>query len=335
MQLSRWIRLALGVGVTAAFLWLAMRRVDFSEVVRVGKRIPWVTYMFALTLLAIEYGIRSVRWWKMLQSCGERVPLSSCVWPLLVSVGVNNIVPFRAGDALRIVGFRKQLRASAMGVLGTVIVERLLDVTILLLFLLAGLAWLEDGAVSPLYIQVATLVSVLTLLFWTTILAGTKPILGVFRWRILRSHRVVIAVEQPARQLMAALNVVRTPGQVLGLLGLSLLVWFCDGAIFATVASALGYTGRMFGPWFSLATATLSTLIPSSPGYVGTFDFFSMAGLSAYGATRTVSVAFALVLHTILWVPLTLVGLSYFLLPVLKGSHWRAERVATRGREQT
>jgi hypothetical protein len=95
------------------------------------------------------------------------------------------------------------------------------------------------------------------------------------------------------------------------LLGLSVLTWTFEGAVFATVAAAVNAVTSPVGPWFSLATGTLATLIPSSPGYVGTFDYFAAQGLAAYGAAPDISVAFALTVHTLLWAPLTAAGLVY------------------------
>ena len=83
--------------------------------------------------------------------------------------------------------------------------------------------------------------------------------------------------------------------------------------MFATVAAALAPGGVPFGPWFALATGTLATVLPSSPGYFGTFDYFAAQGLAAYGASPEVSGVFALIVHAVLWVPFTVVGLLYLL----------------------
>ena len=63
-----------------------------------------------------------------------------------------------------------------------------------------------------------------------------------------------------------------------------------------------------------MATGTLATLLPSTPGYVGTFDYFAMLGLTAFGAARDVATAFALSVHAVLWAPTTIVGLVLLVL---------------------
>ncbi len=95
-------------------------------------------------------------------------------------------------------------------------------------------------------------------------------------------------------------------------MALSVLAWIFEGGVFATVAWSLQADVAPLGSWFSLALGTLATLIPSSPGYVGTFDYFTMLGLTSYGADRAVAAVFALLVHLLLWIPVTLVGALLF-----------------------
>jgi uncharacterized membrane protein YbhN (UPF0104 family) len=130
------------------------------------------------------------------------------------------------------------------------------------------------------------------------------------------------------QDLFVALAVARTPKSALKLLMLSVIVWGFEGGVFAAAASSFHYKGLPLGPWLSLATGSLATLIPSSPGYVGTFDFFTAAGLSAYGATAAVATATALTVHAVLWFPLTAAGLTYLLVARLRGRQARIQATA-------
>jgi hypothetical protein len=64
-----------------------------------------------------------------------------------------------------------------------------------------------------------------------------------------------------------------------------------------------------------MSTGTLATLLPSSPGYVGTFDYFAMQGIIAYGAAKEPAAAFTLLAHILMWLPLTVVGGLFLLAP--------------------
>ena len=107
-----------------------------------------------------------IRWWVMLHALDRSIPLRACIWPLICSVAVNNVFPLRAGDVLRVVGFRHALGAPGMRVLGTLILERLLDVGTLLVILAVTLVALPAGAVPKTlsWIAVGLTVALLVLL---------------------------------------------------------------------------------------------------------------------------------------------------------------------------
>ena len=97
-----------------------------------------------------------------------------------------------------------------------------------------------------------------------------------------------------------------------------MVAWGLEGAAYACVAWSLGTDGSVFAPWFALATGTLATMIPSSPGYVGTFDYFAVLGLRAFGADHVVALTFALVVHLLLWLPVTVVGALFLVAPATR-----------------
>jgi hypothetical protein len=57
--------------------------------------------------------------------------------------------------------------------------------------------------------------------------------------------------------------------------------------------------------------ANLATTIPSSPGYVGTFDAPGIRVLEGFDVAGEVAAGYTLVLHAALWLPITCLGLYY------------------------
>jgi hypothetical protein len=254
----------------------------------------------------------------MLRVLDPTLSLSACVWPFIASIAVNNTVPLRAGDALRVVAFRVELRAPPLRVLGTLVLERLLDLIVLLTFFFAGVLGLPPGAVPDRLVAVAaglaggSLVVLSALVF----LGPSAPALvrALAARPAFAARGWSVPIERMGTTLADALNLLRTPSRLAALLGLSVLTWVLEGAVFATIARCFATGAADAGPWFALATATLATSLPSSPGYVGTFDYFAVLGLMAYGAAPEAAVAFALTVHAVLWLPLTALGLGYLLL---------------------
>lgn len=94
---------------------------------------------------------------------------------------------------------------------------------------------------------------------------------------------------------------------------LSLAGWVCEALVFTCVAIALKTPDPLRGPILGFAVGTLSTLLPSSPGYFGTFDYFASQGLRIAGIEPELAAANALLSHLVIWTPLTLVTIGYFL----------------------
>ncbi|NTV64483.1 MAG: flippase-like domain-containing protein, partial [Oscillochloris sp.] len=61
------------------------------------------------------------------------------------------------------------------------------------------------------------------------------------------------------------------------------------------------------------AVVNLFTTIPSTPGYVGTFDAPGIAVLTQFGVPHAIAAGYTLVLHVALWLPITVLGAIYML----------------------
>ena len=229
-----------------------------------------------------------------------------CRWqpaisPFLASMAFNNLLPLRAGDALRVLGFRRQLRSPPMRVLGTLVVERALDLVFLSGIFFVCLLGLPAGAFPQHFVTAAAWlagVGMAVLLASMLLLSGSRDITGRAirylcermsgRFFFVRRHWLEALYRQGAH-LSAALGIVRSTPRMLILIALSAVVWVCEGGAFVVLAATLMPGAAPLGPWLSLSAGTLATAIPSGPGYVGTFDYFAALGFAAYGAAPEIA----------------------------------------------
>ena len=305
------LRLLLGLAVAATFLGLTFFRLEWHTVQTAIVAARSGPLLLGLASLTAGFSIRILRWWWMLRVLEPGLPLRNCARPFLISLAINNTVPLRAGDVLRTVGFRHELRSPPMRILGTLVIERLLDLFTLLAFFFAGLLSVAAGAFPPslfrasLAMAACCLLSLMTFILWPDRLRQGLAWLSSRPWV---SPRWSVRLDAWVEQLFETLSLLRLPKLALQLLGLSILTWAFEGGLFACVAWSLQASAHPMGPWFALSTGTLATLIPGSPGHLGTFDYFAMLGLIAYGAKRTMAAVFALLVHVFLWGPVTLIG---------------------------
>lgn len=314
MPPTRWIRILIGLPIAGLFAWLAFRGLGAQDLGALRDCRPaWVAT--AVAALALGYGLRIARWWLMLRRLAPGIPCQACAAPFLASFALNNVLPLRAGDVVRTVAFCRRLGVPVAGVLATMLVERLLDLVSLLLVLACAVV-LVGPASLPTVVGAAGLAAAGAALGGAVaLLAMPGPLLallGRMLGRILPARlaaRLVPAIAQLAEGLMA----LRGPGHILLTLLLSLGAWLAEGTVFLCVCLALGAIPG-WSAWLALGLANLATLIPSTPGHVGTFDYFAILGLTLGGVPQAQAQVATLGIHLVIWAPITIVGLGALLL---------------------
>ena len=327
--MGRWLKFFAGLLVTGLCLWLVLRQVDWAEAWSTVQAADAGWLFFGLVLLTAGYACRVLRWWLMLRSMSAGLVFSSCIGPFLSSMAINNVLPFRAGDVLRVVGFRRHLEIDPIPVTSTLVLERLLDLSALLGFFFVGLLYVDEG-LFPRTVVVTT--------GWMTAFCFVLVVVTVLVPHRLQEIADALAltaegrawplpgrIAMGLREFFSSLSAMRAPRLIAQLLTLSFTIWFLEGGVFMAVAHALDIRSVGAGPWFALATGTLGTLLPSTPGYVGTFDYFTMLGLMAYHVRQGVSAVFALIVHLLLWLPVTIAGLGWLMVHKLKASQASVE----------
>ena len=94
---------------------------------------------------------------------------------------------------------------------------------------------------------------------------------------------------------------------------LSIAIWFCYGMAFQMGFYAFDFVRIYALPWMAalvlLVITTISVLVPSSPGYVGTYHYLCQLSLGLFAVPESPALTFAFVLHGINFLPILIVGL--------------------------
>ena len=326
MTAKKSLRLLLGTGLAALFLWLILHQISFGEIRRAfgGANVIWV--IAALAAFAVGYSCRIERWRSMLERDSPGLTWQRCAGPLLASFAANNVLPFRAGDALRAFAFNRKLGTTSGVVVATLFVERLLDLLMVLVLLGMAVAGFGLDAKHIAGIGSATLiVAALAILFVLLFPRFFAPL-------VLAMGRLVVRVApgfgqklfDEINKSLSTLHHLAQGGTMIKLVLWSVLAWLAEGCVFWFAALALPALSAPLAGWLALPVGTLATLIPSTPGYIGTFDFFTVHAMTTLGNESVAATAYALLVHALLWLPPTLVGGFYLLVfPV----HHRQEKL--------
>lgn len=314
---ARLVKPAVGLAVSAVFVWLAFRGLSISEISVVLARADWSLTPLALVCLMLGYSARITRWWLMLRPTAPELRWRTTAAPFLISIAANNVLPLRIGDVLRLFAFRGRSGLEAGRVAGTLLLERLLDLFVLLgifALVLPVVPAFENSASLARFagFVAAAGAAIVVMLVLLPRLERTLTI-RLARWPMARNSKPAAKALHIFSTLVDTLVRVGRPARMAGLVLLSVFIWIMEGGVFLVAAHAVGLPLGLAGAYFALAAATLSTLLPSSPGYVGTFHFFAMQAAVAFGASKVDGMAFAILTHLLLWVPTTLAGFAAFI----------------------
>ncbi|MBI5521882.1 MAG: flippase-like domain-containing protein [Desulfarculus sp.] len=312
-KLKTWLSLA----ISLACLAYVLRELDFGRLWELARQVnplyvAWINVLFALCM-----AVRTRRW-QVLMRPVVKAPFAPLFSANLIGFMANNILPARVGELVRGWAGSRLAGLPVSAALGTIVVERLLDVTVLLGFLLVMLLFLDPGGraegIGVEYLHAAG---------WSLLtgyLIALAVMAALVAWpRAAISLGVKLAAKGSARLgerveslLVSFTQGLATLGQgraLLHLLGLSVLVRVPILGMHYFFLPAVGLPQSLF----LAAMATLGHLtaltIPAGPGYLGTYQLGVFWALLLAGAPREPALAYTVIFWAAQYFPIVLAGL--------------------------
>lgn len=306
-----------GAAVTVLSLYAIFRKVNLTETLIAFKQFHWPYLMLIIGSLGFGYTIRIFRWSIMLSATGETASWATCAPPFLGSIALNNILPLRLGDVIRAFVFPASMGISKTTATGSLLMERLIDLITLLGCLAIGLA-LNITATLPTFLThlaIGLAVSSSGFLIFGFLFSKelSESMLRLAHHATKKKQRL-FHFFMFISQLLESIQAISKPRVLFIILSLSSLVWIGETGSFYFLLLGFGFTAHLALALIVMAVATLSTLIPSSPGYFGPFHLAAFMVISLVGGSPAQASSFAILSHLALWLPTTLVGLLFILM---------------------
>jgi uncharacterized protein (TIRG00374 family) len=318
-MLKKW-QFWVGILISVVFLYLSLRGLHLGEAWEALKSAHFLWLIPGIAVYFLGVWARAWRWHYLLRPL-KKVPTST-MFPI-VTIGYmgNNIYPARAGEVLRaaILKDREQVPISAS--LATIIVERIFDAVVML-----GFVFFNLGALDSLTQDSGFMGNIQELSIWGSIifigallvflLAAMFP--KVTEKIVIRLIDTVVPekIREKTRDIalrfLTGLESLRSPKDALMVFFTTIVIWLLETGKYWFVMHAFDFSVSFFALMLMNGIVNLATTLPSAPGYIGTFDAPGIAVLVAYGVPQAMAAAYTLVLHTALWVPITLVGAFFY-----------------------
>ncbi|HYO80461.1 MAG TPA: lysylphosphatidylglycerol synthase transmembrane domain-containing protein [Bryobacteraceae bacterium] len=290
---KRWLPMAVSVALAGVLLYLSMRGIDWSQVRRLvsGATSYGVGLMIALNMAALV--LRAIRW-RVLLSAEAPVDFRIAFFATSAGYLANNVLPARAGEVLRTLMISRRTGIGRTFTLTTAFLERVADaialVTIsglVLAFWATGPEWLSRAAVP---VAVAGLCGLAAMVFlprmksWLTRVLSSLPLRG----------RVADRSEYMLHQVLHGIGSFHDAGRVTRFVALTIVIWCIDAVLIRVGAQAIRLEIALPLAFLLVAGLGLASALPSTPGYVGIFQFVAVGVLTPSGLTRSEAIAFIL-----------------------------------------
>ncbi|MGH9710400.1 MAG: lysylphosphatidylglycerol synthase transmembrane domain-containing protein [Candidatus Acidiferrales bacterium] len=277
-----------GYAVSAACLIYVLHGFDTKRAIQLLADVSWWWVALGIALDVASYVVQALRW-KLLLAPFGRVKMRDAIRSVFAGLFANLIFPLRPGELLRSYLVSKSEDIGFVTVVGSVLVERLIDLVVTT----AGLAVMLLIVPAPARFRHAA----------SALGIATLALLGLFIAMILYielhfggdPRRMSGAKRMPGKLMSAliGLHAMGTSPSFYPAVFTSLLIPFCQALALWALMKSYGMGLPFLAVVVVLLVINLGVSLPNAPANVGSYQFFCVLGLSIFEVEKTTAAAFS------------------------------------------
>lgn len=310
MWKKKGFRIAVSLVITGLALWLSFRRIDFGVFKQALSRVNYFWVLLALGNTLISVFMLGFRWAVLLRP-KAKVGLGSLFHYNIISQYANIVFPARFGEVVRAYLVSKKKQVPAGFAMGTVMIEKMLD-----LFVFVGF-WILIPAVFALELQfkgyqLALIVCLMLLGLLIFLILKPDVLLKLLR----RFSRLLPARFQPKvneflESGTESFRLLKSAKITAWLIFLSLL--FVGGQALTNflLFQAFGLKLSFWAAIVVLLGIQVGNIPPSIPGKIGLFEFAVIVVLGVFGVPKDEALSYGILLHIVAFLPKIILGQIY------------------------
>lgn len=292
MSTTNKIKIILGFIITVVLLILSLRGIEWCEFFSAIKKISWVSIIGLIFINLIGVFLRARRW-QLLLSCLKPIKFRDSFNFTNIGFFVNNILPARAGEIVRPFLLAQKLKISKVATFATIVNERIFDMVIVILFFIYCLhiidmpSWLQKSGV------IVSIMTLVLLLIFITISNKGKP---CKKFNSLVLNKSPVFIKEKLTNFVSGINVFVKTKIVVGVIVHSLIIWIIYSLSFYLIIVCFPYSiDHINAAFVATIFVTFAIMLPSTPGYFGSYQYATILALGLYGITKTDALAISLI----------------------------------------
>jgi glycosyltransferase 2 family protein len=309
---SRQARALVGFAIGGVFLYLAARHASAYDIASVIGSAKGGWLVVAACVYWLELGARVIRWRALLSHAEKAVGLRNATAAFIIGYAANNVLPAKLGELVRVDLVSRLSGVSRMMSLGTVVVERVFDV--LLILLMAGIS--IGLLVLP---ETFDLVRLRTGMIVLGVLTALATVAGVSLVRngISREWNLGPLVRARLGNLMRGIQILAFPKQCGRILAISVLIWAWNAAVMWLIVFAFGVNLSPLQTLLLMGIVGLAAVLPAPPAGLGVLQYAFTLVFELLGKSSSVALVASATVQIVLLGSVSLVGAFLFFIIVI------------------
>jgi len=306
-----WFNLALAILLIGLGIWYLSDKVSFEEIIQAMLLADPKYILLGLAITLVTMVLKSWRWQLMLMTPDKSPPFSPVFWSLMLGQYVNLIVPFlRLGEIARIYALNRQIDIPMARSLGTLVLEKVLDmfVFVLAIALVLPLVILPEFVNEPgLFVWVLPVIALLILY------------LMAYQTEIIVRFFSAVEEKTPTRLAkrllkwsisgLEGLSALRSRRLSLLLVGSSALIIFLSILVPYVIFAAFDIQLGLVEAAVIHIVVTIASTPPSTPGKIGIFNGAAAFMLLSFGLDdEAIIISYSIVFLLVVIVPQIALG---------------------------
>lgn len=293
--------------LAVVLLYLVLSGIDWAETLAIAQSARLELILTGSFTLFFSYLVRSLRW-RVLLNSDSPVSIMTTFWGTWVGYLGNRFLPARAGEIIRTVLVSRKTGISITYVLATALTERLMDAIFLVIIVLVTLPaletipdWLLSGVQTT---AIVTVVAVIGLFIAPSFEQRIRTWIG----RLPFSTALRQRIDRLTERFLLGMRALRSWQSASMFLALTVLAWSVDIGVMLQIALAFGLHFTVTQTLLLVAALGLSSAAPSTPGYLGIYQFVAVAVLTPFGYSRNEALVFIVAFQLVGYLLITVFG---------------------------
>lgn len=306
----------IGLLISLVFIILIFWKLDIHKLITAFRMFDYRILFLFVPIYVFSLYIRGVRW-KYLLCMNEKLSVNEAFFAFTVGNTINSYLPARAGDFWRAYHLGNKIGESKMKLLGSIILERLIDgISILLILFFAIVTYFRHrwvlniaavaaclflGALAVIYIifKFNKIEYIFKKISEIPFLSGFTAQLNTISGHLMKFMNGFEALNNPKCFFMAFF--------------MSMLAWGFECLMTYMIILGFGVHYGISIALFTISFIALSTVIPSSSIFIGPYQYAYILALGIYHIGKEQALGTAFIHQMSIMIIITVISVIYFM----------------------